>query len=150
MTKAEFIANTAALFMSHCAGNPLVSRYEGEPSVGTDAQVAQAMDLAEALEKQGNAPWLEKSPQQKELSSIVETMKEFAEGVQSRPAPDLTFNPIVVVQVQAPGAALAGILRDIAGKLPPNAGLLPGPWEIGFRAASMSDAGILMPGGKIN
>lgn len=140
MTKKEFISKTAALVWADAV------------DLIPDDAVKASEELADSLEVRGLAPWKDSDPRAEEKAKLFALAERAFERITAPPAEpvDLNFQPVSVIQVQHPGCPMAAIFRDIAEKLPPNANLIAGNWEIGFRMAASTERGLIKPGGRVN
>lgn len=143
MTRNEFISKVAGEKFSLGAA---------DGTLAAELAVEAAERLALALEAAGKAPWMEKS--EKFGDTTKEGLMQFFDDIMEKvrggvpyapPEPSVSdFVPFGAVQVTEPGVSLSKVLDGISAKLPKNAGLIPGNWEIGFRPAKV-DGSIIIP-----
>lgn len=121
-TRKEFISE---IVVSYVHGT-------GEVLRNPESVIDRAEELADALERREQAPWV-----------LNATEKAFLE----KPPEDIAspFQMLVGVSVSAPGAALCNVFKDLSTKFPANDALPPGDWEIGFRPAAVQGK-LILPG----
>ena len=142
MKRNEFIAQTAARWGFAERGD----------ESGLFITLEHVKQLADMLEKEKCAPWLEPTEQRDMMDALPEILPKMMDKMGlSMPGrlPDPALG-VAIVDVKTPGTSVAAMLADLSKQIPPQAAVPPGTWELCFRPSSISNGGIVLPGHAAN